>query len=43
MNWKEKIIKEYGLSFHVKDILVFEEFDIAKRTIIPFLPTAIPV
>ena len=41
MNWKEKIIQEYGLAFHVKDILVFEDKE-DKRHIIPFFADGFP-
>jgi AraC-like DNA-binding protein len=42
MDWKEKIIKDYGLAFHVKEIFIFEDFDTATRSVIPFFADGYP-
>jgi AraC-like DNA-binding protein len=41
-NWKKKIIEEFGLAFHVKDILVFEETNADKLHVIPFFADGYP-
>jgi AraC-like DNA-binding protein len=42
MNWKEKIIKDYGLAFHVKEIFIFEETDPAKKSVVRFVADGYP-
>jgi AraC-like DNA-binding protein len=42
MSWKEKIIQDYGLAFHVKEILTYEETDTAKKSIVPFVADGYP-
>ena len=40
--WKKKLIDDYGLAFHVKDILIFEEKAEDKTHIIPFFADGYP-
>src|SRR5688572_1973307 len=42
MDWKEKIIKDYGLGFHVTEIFIFEDPVPVKSNIIPFVADGYP-
>ena len=42
LDWKKKLIDDYGLAFHVKDILIFEEKAEDKTHIIPFFADGYP-
>ncbi|WP_052273154.1 helix-turn-helix domain-containing protein [Flavihumibacter solisilvae] len=42
MNWKEQIIRDHGLAYHVKDILIFEDSDNTRRHILPFYADGYP-
>jgi AraC-like DNA-binding protein len=42
LDWKKKIIEDYGLAFHVKEILIFEETAVAKPHVVPFYADGYP-
>lgn len=42
LDWKKKLIDDYGLAFHVKDILIFEEKVSDKTHVIPFFADGYP-
>lgn len=42
MSWKEEIIRDYGLAFHVKEIFIYEEGDATKKSVVPFVADGYP-
>lgn len=42
MDWKQKIINDHGLAFHVKEIFVYDEDDATKKSVVPFVADGYP-